>query len=65
AAAFLSATGFIHAYHLTPNGVENHFAWFTAAPDFAVVYAVASGVLMGLAVREKSNSKSGNDQLEA
>lgn len=56
AAAFLSATGFIHAYHITPNGVENHFAWFTAAPDFAAVYAVAAGVLMGLAWREKKNS---------
>ena len=32
AAAVFSATGLIHAYELTPNGVENHFAWFTAAP---------------------------------
>lgn len=57
AAAFLSATGFIHAYHITPNGVENHFAWFTAAPDFAVVYVVAAGVLMVLAMREKISVK--------
>lgn len=54
AASFLSAIGFIHAYYLTPNGVENRFAWFTAAPDFAVVYAVAAGVLMVLAMREKN-----------
>lgn len=56
-AAFLSATGFIHAYQITPNGVENHFAWFTAAPDFAIVYAVAAGVLLVLAAREKPNVK--------
>lgn len=52
-AAFLSAIGFIHAYQITPNGVENHFAWFTSAPNFAVVYAVAAAVLMMLAVKGK------------
>ena len=45
AASALSALGMIHAYTLTPGGVENHFAWFTAAPDFAIVYAVAAGLL--------------------
>ena len=45
AASFLSAVGMIHAYRITANGVENHFAWFTAAPDFAVVYAAAAGLL--------------------
>ena len=45
AASVLSSVGMIHAYQLTPNGVENKFAWFTAAPDFAVVYAVAAGLL--------------------
>ncbi|CAN5913617.1 permease [soil metagenome] len=55
AASILSAIGFIHAYHLTPNGVENHFAWFTAAPDFAVVYLVAGALLFGLSIRKKSD----------
>ncbi len=45
AASALSAVGMIHAYRITPNGVEGHFAWFNAAPDFAVVYAVAAGLL--------------------
>ena len=45
AASVLSAVGLIHAYTLTPSGVENHFAWFTAAPDFAIAYAVAAGLL--------------------
>jgi AGZA family xanthine/uracil permease-like MFS transporter len=47
-AALLSAVGLIHAYRLTPAGVENHFGWFTAAPDFAVIYAVGSIMLFGL-----------------
>jgi AGZA family xanthine/uracil permease-like MFS transporter len=41
-AALLSAVGLIHAFRLAPNGVENHFAWFTAAPDFAIAYLVAA-----------------------
>lgn len=45
AASLLSAIGLIHAYKLTPDGVENHFAWFTAAPDFAIAYAVGAGLL--------------------
>lgn len=45
AAALCSAVGLIHAYRLTPNGVENHFAWFTAAPGFAVVYAAGAAML--------------------
>ena len=44
-AAGLSAIGLIHAYRLTAGGVENHFAWFTAAPDFAVAYAASAGML--------------------
>jgi AGZA family xanthine/uracil permease-like MFS transporter len=44
-ASLCSAIGLIHAYRLTPNGVENHFAWFTAAPEFAIAYAVAAGLL--------------------
>lgn len=46
-AAILSGLGLIHAYRLTPNGVENHFAWFTAAPGFSVAYlSVALAVLI-------------------
>lgn len=45
AASGLSAVGMIHAYRITANGVEGHFAWFNAAPDFAVVYAVAAALL--------------------
>lgn len=33
AAALLSATGILHAYHLTPAGVTNVFGWM-AAPEF-------------------------------
>jgi AGZA family xanthine/uracil permease-like MFS transporter len=46
-AAILSGLGLIHAYRLTPNGVENHFAWFTAAPGFSLAYlSVALAVLI-------------------
>lgn len=48
AAALLSATGLMHAYKLSPAGVENHFAWFTAAPDFAIAYAAAAAILLAL-----------------
>lgn len=46
AASLLSATGLIHAYSLSAAGVENKFAWFTAAPDFAIAYAAAAGILL-------------------
>lgn len=45
AASVMSAVGLIHAYQLTPNGVENYFAWFTAVPEFSIPYAVAAGLL--------------------
>jgi AGZA family xanthine/uracil permease-like MFS transporter len=45
AASLLSAVGLIHAYRITESGVENHFAWFTAAPDFAIAYAIGAGLL--------------------
>jgi AGZA family xanthine/uracil permease-like MFS transporter len=47
-AALFSAIGLIHAYRLTPGGVENLFAWFTAAPDFAIAYAAAAVMLLAL-----------------
>ena len=49
AASLFSAVGLIHAYRLTPGGVENHFAWFTAAPDFAIGYAVGAVLLLVVA----------------
>src|SRR5207244_8113742 len=51
-AAFLSAVGLIHAYQLTPVGVDNKFAWM-AAPSFAAAYAVA-GMLFLLISRLKA-----------
>ncbi len=45
AAAVFSGIGLIHAYELTPNGVENHFAWFTAAPAFSIVYVAGAAAL--------------------
>jgi AGZA family xanthine/uracil permease-like MFS transporter len=44
-AAVCSAVGLIHASKLTTGGVENYFAWFTAAPDFAIAYAAGAGLL--------------------
>lgn len=53
AAAVLSAIGLMHAYKLSPSGVENHFAWFTAAPDFAIAYAAGAGMLWVLGLRQQ------------
>jgi len=47
-AAAFSSVGLMHAYTLTPGGVENRFAWFTAAPDFTIVYGVGAGLLWWL-----------------
>jgi adenine/guanine/hypoxanthine permease len=49
AAAVLSATGLLHAYSLTPQGVQNKFGWM-AAPQFAIGYALTAGLLMALHV---------------
>jgi adenine/guanine/hypoxanthine permease len=54
AAAVLSAVGLIHAYDLTPNGVENRFGWFTAAPEFSLAYAVGA-TLLWLLGRDRLN----------
>jgi AGZA family xanthine/uracil permease-like MFS transporter len=40
-AAILSMVGLIHAYELTPQGVENRFG-FAAAPGFGVMYAAGA-----------------------
>ncbi len=42
--ALFSGFGLIHAYRLTPNGVENHFGWLTAAPEFAIGYALVAAL---------------------
>jgi AGZA family xanthine/uracil permease-like MFS transporter len=47
AAALLSMLGLIHAYRLTPSGVENHFGW-AAAPGFGVMFALGALLLAGL-----------------
>jgi AGZA family xanthine/uracil permease-like MFS transporter len=44
-AAVLSAVGLIHAYELTPAGVQNKFG-LMAAPDFALMYALTAGFLV-------------------
>ena len=51
-AAFCSAVGLIHAYQLSPSGVENHFAWFTAAPGFALVYLAGAAILWFIGLSE-------------
>ena len=47
AGALLSASGLIHAYALTPQGVQNKFG-FMAAPGFVVGYALTGCVLLWL-----------------
>jgi AGZA family xanthine/uracil permease-like MFS transporter len=41
AAAGLSYFGVIHAYELTPEGLQNHFG-FNAAPEFTALYAASA-----------------------
>jgi AGZA family xanthine/uracil permease-like MFS transporter len=45
-AACLSSLGLIHAYRLTPDGVENKLGFF-AAPAFTLSYAAAAVFLVG------------------
>ena len=44
-AAVLSFVGIMHAYELTPAGVQNSFG-FAAAPEFAVAYGLSAGLLV-------------------
>jgi AGZA family xanthine/uracil permease-like MFS transporter len=37
--------GLIHAYTLTPSGIQNYFGWM-AAPAYAIVYAVLGLILL-------------------
>jgi AGZA family xanthine/uracil permease-like MFS transporter len=48
-AAGLSALGVIHAYELTPAGVQNKFG-LLAAPEFALMYGLSAGFLLLLHV---------------
>jgi adenine/guanine/hypoxanthine permease len=50
AGAALSAVGLIHAFVLTPQGVQSQFGWM-AAPQFAAGYALTGGVLLALHFR--------------
>ena len=45
AAAVLSAIGVIHAWQLTPTGVEGRLGWF-AAPPFALSYLAGAAFLL-------------------
>jgi AGZA family xanthine/uracil permease-like MFS transporter len=45
-ASVLSCLGLIHAYTLSPEGVENKLGLF-AAPEFAVSYGAAALLLVG------------------
>lgn len=57
AAAGLSAVGVIHAYKLSPNGVESVIGWWVA-PQFTLAYAGGSVFLLACAwySRRKGNS---------
>jgi len=55
-AAGCSAIGLIHAYKLTAGGVENYFAWFTAAPDFAIAYAAGAVLLLLLGTMRRTGA---------
>ena len=50
--AILSTVGLIHAYDLTPAGVENRFG-LAAAPGFGAMYAASAAMLAGLHFLER------------
>ncbi len=58
AAALLSTVGVIHAYTLTPHGLENKFG-LMVAPQFAAAYAVLGCILLALHAFAK-----GSDELK-
>jgi AGZA family xanthine/uracil permease-like MFS transporter len=57
AGAGLSAVGVIHAYELTPLGVQNKFGWL-AAPQFTLGYALTAGLLIALHLWRNSGKSS-------
>ncbi len=44
-AAVLSMIGLIHAYDLTPSGIQNKFG-LLAAPAFATMYGLSAGLMV-------------------
>jgi len=54
-AAVLSMIGLIHAYDLTPSGVQNKFG-VLAAPAFAIMYAATAALLVLLHFRGRSSN---------
>jgi AGZA family xanthine/uracil permease-like MFS transporter len=52
AGALLSASGIIHAYALTTQGVQNQFGWL-AAPGFVLGYGLTGCLLLGLHFRRR------------
>lgn len=56
-AALLSLVGLIHAYELTPSGVQNEFG-LAAAPQFAIMYALGALFLLLLHLSGRSVSGS-------
>lgn len=55
-AALLAWFGLIHAYELTPAGVQNKFG-FGAAPDFALIYGLGALCLVGLHFHNRSSTE--------
>ena len=57
AGAVLSALGVIHAYRLSPNGVEGQIGWWVK-PDFALSYLAGAAFLLGCEwYRRRKNSE--------
>ena len=65
ASALLSMTGVIHAYQLTPTGVANKYGW-SAAPVFALAYAVGAICLLGLHLytQRRPHTESGSSEIQ-
>jgi AGZA family xanthine/uracil permease-like MFS transporter len=57
-ASLLSMVGLVHAYALTPRGVENHFG-FAAAPGFGAMYALGAIALVALSRAAKAPAGEG------
>lgn len=59
--AVFSALGLIHAYTITPNGVENRFGVW-AAPEFAGAYLVVASVLWLMGRRTRPAESAGEPE---
>lgn len=53
AGMLLSASGLMHAYLLTPAGIQNQLGWL-ASPRFAAAYGLTGLILLGLHLRHPS-----------